>query len=380
MPTAAALYSFSVRKLMTVTPAVSNNSKVCQNQSAQITFNINNGTGGPYNVAFTGDATTGSANSVGNTLPIIVGLNTSVAGSFNYSLSQVSDANCTHPVTGSATLTVLPLPSATIEGDTGVCQDVKSPLVVFRGSNNPTAPAYKFDFNVNGKNPTSINSKTGIDSVALPAATDKEGVFNYTLTKVTDNNGCSSNVTGQVTKIEVFKVPLANFSIDPERTSILEPEIEIFDASISGQSYLWDFGDGSVSPEPNPISHTYGDTGTFTIKLAVVNGVCSDTTYQKVRVYLPTLLYIPQTFTPNGDDINEVFLPKGDGIVTFEMRIFDRWGNLIFFTDDINKGWDGKANGGSQVAQQDAYVYVIDIRALQDKHDYTYRGVVNLMR
>jgi gliding motility-associated-like protein len=78
--------------------------------------------------------------------------------------------------------------------------------------------------------------------------------------------------------------------------------------------------------------------------------------------------------------VNDVFKPQGDGITSFEMVIYDRWGQLIFQSTDINKGWDGKANGGSNVSMMDSYVYVINITAFANKHDYTYRGVVNLVK
>lgn len=79
-------------------------------------------------------------------------------------------------------------------------------------------------------------------------------------------------------------------------------------------------------------------------------------------------LYIPNAFTPNEDNINEIFLAKGTGISAFEMHIFDRWGNLLFYSDDVNKGWDGKIEGGhytfkkdgESVAQEDVYVWTID--------------------
>jgi len=92
------------------------------------------------------------------------------------------------------------------------------------------------------------------------------------------------------------------------------------------------------------------------------------------------MLYIPNTFTPNGDGVNDEFKPKGDGLTKYEMLIYDRWGNMVFYSDDINKGWSGKANGGRDVAQEDAYVYVINLRALGNKHDYVYRGTINLIR
>jgi gliding motility-associated-like protein len=76
------------------------------------------------------------------------------------------------------------------------------------------------------------------------------------------------------------------------------------------------------------------------------------------------VFYAPNAFTPDGDGINDVFLPLGVGwdIPTFEMYIFDRWGNLIFFTDDYRKGWDGTANKGAEIAQIDVYVWKVNLR------------------
>lgn len=79
-------------------------------------------------------------------------------------------------------------------------------------------------------------------------------------------------------------------------------------------------------------------------------------------------LFIPNAFTPNEDNLNEVFLAMGTGIQLFDMNVFDRWGNLIFTSDNVNKGWNGKIEGGhyagkkngSDVAQEDVYVWTIN--------------------
>jgi gliding motility-associated-like protein len=70
------------------------------------------------------------------------------------------------------------------------------------------------------------------------------------------------------------------------------------------------------------------------------------------------LLFIPNAFTPNGNGNNDVFLAYGQGITSFHMRIFNRWGELLFETSDMNNGWDGRYKG--QIVQTDTYVYTID--------------------
>lgn len=80
------------------------------------------------------------------------------------------------------------------------------------------------------------------------------------------------------------------------------------------------------------------------------------------RVTPSAILYIPNAFTPNGDGINETFTPKGDGIQTFKMLIYNRWGELLYETDDLQKGWDGTYQG--VLSQQDVYIYKVSARGL----------------
>jgi gliding motility-associated-like protein len=106
-------------------------------------------------------------------------------------------------------------------------------------------------------------------------------------------------------------------------------------------------------------------------------GRCKDSMIQEIVIEQPRLVYIPNSFTPNDDGMNDVFKVEGEGIVSLEMRIYDRWGNLVFYTNDKEKGWDGKMKG--QLAPIDAYVYVVITKDLKG-HDTTYRGMVNLIR
>ena len=93
------------------------------------------------------------------------------------------------------------------------------------------------------------------------------------------------------------------------------------------------------------------------------------------------MFHVPNAFTPNDDGINETFIPQGIGIDenNFEMYIYDRWGDLIYETNDINKPWDGRANNGSKIAQQDVYIWVIFTRDMQGAR-HKYLGRVTLIR
>ncbi len=306
---------------------------------------------------------------------------TADSGTFIYQLKSVSYNKgkvCTNTQSPSVAVRINPLPTAVMTGGHDVCQDSLSPIITFKGAIGKTP--YKFTFTVNGNN-ASIFSKNKNNSITLPVPTDKAGTYNYALVQVLDSLGCSQNITNNpIIPIVVHDNPSPSFNISPEVTTILDPTTTITNASLGADSYQWQFGDGKMSPSKDPQSHTYADTGHYKIKLLVINNFgCKDSTYETVIVEQPYLLYIPNTFSPNNDGVNDVFFARGDGISNFKMMIYDRWGNMIFYSDDINKGWDGKANGGSEVSVIDAYVYVITATDLK-KHDHTYRGVVNLIK
>jgi gliding motility-associated-like protein len=107
---------------------------------------------------------------------------------------------------------------------------------------------------------------------------------------------------------------------------------------------------------------------------------CSATSSEYVYIEPDYSFYAPNAFTPNGDSRNDVFKVYGEGIdnSTFQMFVFDRWGNLIFVSDDINKGWDGTVNG-SPVSQIDTYVWQVRFKDMTgDPHKYI--GHVSLIQ
>ena len=91
------------------------------------------------------------------------------------------------------------------------------------------------------------------------------------------------------------------------------------------------------------------------------------------------MLYIPNSFTPQGDKINDIFLPKGIGIKDYELKIYSRWGEHFFTSNDLNIGWDGTLDRKDRIAQLGVYVYLINVTDIfGEKH--TYRGQVYLIR
>jgi len=97
------------------------------------------------------------------------------------------------------------------------------------------------------------------------------------------------------------------------------------------------------------------------LKVENIHG-CSDVKEKCFTVEQEFSIYIPNAFTPNENNVNETFYAVGINILEFEMYIFDRWGEQIFYSDNINKHWDGKAKGGSEIAQQDVYIWKVNVK------------------
>jgi gliding motility-associated-like protein len=203
-------------------------------------------------------------------------------------------------------------------------------------------------------------------------------VFNVALT-VTSDSGCVSSLTKN-NYITVFPKPVAGFSVTPTVTTIMTPIISFTNTTTGANFWNWNFGDADTSSVFSPRPHTYADTGKYAITLIVSTlHNCVDTARQTIIIEPDFSFYIPNAFTPNDDGINDTFNGKGIGIKTYEMTIFDRWGNLIFFTDDINKPWDGKANHGADIAQRDVYVWKVKLTDVFD-NVHRYIGSVTLVR
>ena len=179
----------------------------------------------------------------------------------------------------------------------------------------------------------------------------------------------------------MYPDPNAGFTVDPQTAVITNPVISIIDASTGANFWNWNFGDGSDTVSSvDPLPHTYADTGTYTIMLITSNQFsCLDTSYQTVIIEPDFLFYIPNAFSPNDDGINDTFSGRGLVITKYEMTIFDRWGNLIFFSDDMNKPWDGRANHGTEISQGEVYIYSFKVTDF-NKKKHEYKGIVTLVR
>jgi len=287
-------------------------------------------------------------------------------GSYQVTLIAISDHGCIDSVTYTVIVNALPVVAFSDNFAAG-CGPVPVSFTDLSTVPGGVITGWYWDFGDGGssleQNPTHVYSQSGVFSVTLTVTSDK---------------GCISTLT-QYNTITIYPSPGADFNPTPAETNILEPDISFDNLSTGAVSYFWTFGDGGSSNAFEP-THTYGDTGTFTVMLAVVNVFgCVDTVYKTVHIKPVFHMYIPNAFTPNQDGVNDHFYVAGEGIIAANICIFNRWGERIYQTNNNTRGWDGTIKDGQKVAQQDVYVYDIIVTDVfgQKHHEY---GRVNLVR
>lgn len=202
--------------------------------------------------------------------------------------------------------------------------------------------------------------------------------YSVTLT-VTSEYGCEATDT-YTDYVIVTPQPEANFIITTPIINWVEGlDIQFNDVSFGTiASWDWDLGNGQTSTTQHPYT-TYSDSGYYTISLIVTNiEGCIDSTETTIYIEPMFSCYWPNAFTPNTNELNEFFGPKGRGIVDFNMQIFDRWGVEIFNTTSLDKLWDGKEKNGTHYPAG-VYAYRGYIRDFNGK-EHEYVGHVTLIR
>ena len=198
----------------------------------------------------------------------------------------------------------------------------------------------------------------------------------YTIV-VTDECGVSGNAGGEILVDEPSDPVFEQFQMANENYGI---SIINYTEPMNGLSYLWSFGDGSTSDEIAPNQHIYEEWGEYVLTLGVTTEInsCYKELSQIVQVAPLYYFYAPNTFSPNGDKVNDGFMPSIVGAKTFEIYIFDRWGRQVFYSDDINDKWDGTFE--SEELVQGTYTYKVITTKQFDEVVYEEFGYVNLLR
>lgn len=209
-----------------------------------------------------------------------------------------------------------------------------------------------------------------------PSVVYDKGVYSVTL-GVTTAHGCSDQVT-RTDIIEAYEKPNALFEMSDRVLSIIDPDVivtNLADSIVASEFTFHPFGHVVNGFEAQ---YEYPDTGTYQITQVVTtaNG-CTDTITGSLKVEPYYTFYIPDAFTPDNNGINETWIPQGESIRSFNMTIYNRWDQEIFYSASLDEPWDGTFKG--KPVQQGVYIYSIDvIDILGEPHKY--RGTFSLFR
>jgi len=280
----------------------------------------------------------------------------------------------------SVVLHIIKFPILSLRLDTTICQNQR-PFFV---SGNISGGSGAFNWSTNGTGtftPSNLQNPT----YYLFGEGDLQLSTINLILKSTNNGPC-----GEVTKstaITILPVPVAAFSASSYTLNLPRDQVTLTNESAGGKNYKWNFGDGETSNVFSPV-HKYATVGYYTVELVAINEfACSDTTLRTLVV--KSDINFPNAFTPNPNGpsggaydkndylSNDIFYPFTDGVTEYDLMIFNRWGELIFQSRELNVGWDGYFKG--KLCQQDAYVWKANVKFF-DGRVYSQTGTVTLLR
>ncbi|HKR05890.1 MAG TPA: choice-of-anchor L domain-containing protein [Bacteroidia bacterium] len=409
--------------------AISQNSSICIGASSSFTVSF---IGTPPFRYMYNNGTVNSA--LLTTSSSSVTINVTPNATTTYTLVSITDLHCTGTVSGAAVVTVNPLPTPAITGNNIICDGAStvfnagaySGYVWSTGETTQnisvnTAGSYIVtvtDGNgcVNSTSQTLIVNQTPVaafsndtsltcaepvihffDNSTYPAGSsftwdfgdgaqsselnpshtfNEPGTYPITLT-ITSQQGCEGTLT-QNTDIQFYPLPVSEFKTDPsEAVSVFNSFVNLVDLSQNAVTWNWDFGDGAKADVQNP-KHYYDEIGKFKIHLTVTNiAGCVSRSEGEILI---TPFFVPNSFTPNGDGLNDVFFNSGYvmDVAAYNMIIWNRWGQKVYAADNINKTWNGTDKNGNTVPEG-TYAYQIKVLTKSGKK-YSYEGSVTVLR
>lgn len=269
---------------------------------------------------------------------------------------------------------------------------------VFTASQVNGCPPLKIDFTE--KTPENDNlyhwtfGDTGFADIKNPSHTyTAPGTYSVTL-DVRDAYDCKHTRT-ITNMIHVYEKPTALFDVNTLAANFIAAEFEFINHSLNANNFYWYFGDGDSSLYISP-RHLYKSVGEFDVMLVAMNdNECTDTTIRPVNVENHFTFYMPTSFTPNGDGVNDCIRPCANGIDknNYKLTIYDRWGNIVFETTKYDftapctscatGAWDGTRQGdssqGGKILPNNDYRWTCDYKDLNGTLHNEY-GYITLIR
>lgn len=345
---------------LTITPTVQS---ICPGDMAQISSVVTGGNGGPYTLVWT-DPT---GNVVGDEAQIAV----SPESTSIYTLT-VSD-NCeTTPVTLTSEVVVEPLPEVMFS----VTEPALCTPAVFEVINNtdPNMVDQTYWYVNSG------HSYANLDTIN-PDITSP-GVYDVKLVVVSPA-GCVDSLSVN-NFLEVYALPEARFTYTPNPTTVLNTEVKFQNGTTGAVSYQWTFEDGlpAYSSLTNPtVNFPEGIVDVYDVEMiAYTEFGCTDTVLKRIRVQPEVLIFAPNSFTPDNDSYNEVWKVHllGVDVYNVTIEVFNRWGEQVWESHDIEYGWDG-TYGGKPVPTG-SYIWKVSAADRLTDGKYEWQGHVTILR
>lgn len=345
---------------LTMTPTLQS---ICPGDMAQINSVVTGGNGGPYTLVWT-DPT---GNVVGDEAQIAV----SPESTSIYTLT-VSD-NCeTTPVTLTSEVVVEPLPEVMFSAtEPALCTPA-----VFEVINNtdPNMVDQTYWYVNSG------HSYANLDTIN-PDITSP-GVYDVKLVVVSPA-GCVDSLSVN-NFLEVYALPEVRFTYTPNPTTVLNTEVKFQNGTTGAVSYQWTFEDGlpAYSSLTNPtVNFPEGIVDVYDVEMiAYTEFGCTDTVLKRIRVQPEVLIFAPNSFTPDNDSYNEVWKVHllGVDVYNVTIEVFNRWGEQVWESHDIEYGWDG-TYGGKPVPTG-SYIWKVSAADRLTDGKYEWQGQVTILR
>lgn len=283
------------------------------------------------------------------------------SGIYNVSLSVITLNSCFASI--EKQVEIFPLPIIDFLWDDKVCLNEEVDFSAI--CKNYAEIDYNWDFSSDlekeGDQVSNIYDNPGIYSVSLSAET---------------SNSCVSSISKfDIIQIEVN--PEAEFLISNSNVSMFDPKVSLVNNSSNSIVSKWFLDDQFISSDDSLlIEFNYPDVYSITLYVEDING-CSDEFNYDLEVSPELIVYIPNSFTPNEDNINDYFTVSINEYSSYEMHVYNRWGEVVFYSDNIDLPWNGSSKGNDVL--NGTYYYTVSITDLRNKL-FVYKGEVNVMR
>lgn len=351
-------------------------SKTCFNKTTTLTA-IPSASGAPvvnYSWDFNNSPTTVEASGVQ------VSTTFSAAGQQTLNLLLTTAFGCKNTIPGNIYINYNPKANFYAPKRAG-CTDLC--ISILDSSSVLTGPAKNVSWEWDFGNGQLLNSASNGANKQCYSNSSHYNVKKYSVSLIVrSDSGCVDSVSKKG-YVSVYPKPRADFNWIGEEGDILTPVISFTNTSEGHSNFQWYFNDALNaldSTNNNPKHYfTTDDPKTVNVYLAIRNSYgCKDTIMRPIDIGPNFTFYIPNCFTPNDDGINDTFTGKGIGIKDYKMWIFDRWGEMLYYTNDIFKGWDGSVKGHEVDGKTDVYQWKVIVTDLTNKAHYYVGHVTQL--